>query len=311
MATPKHLGARRGPPLRRTAGTVGPMDYVRWQDRPQLRRPVLIAAFEGWNDAADAASTAVRYLRDRWSARPFATIDHEDFYDFTATRPQVRLVNGLTRRIDWPETELSSAALPGTSRDVVVLLGHEPQLKWRTFTQQIVAVATDLQVELIVILGALLADVPHSRPVRVTGTAADAELVQRLGLGRSTYEGPTGIVGVLHEAFSKSHLPSASLWAAVPHYVAATPSPKASLALVERAVDLLSTTVDLEDLAIAAADYERQVNEVVAADDDVVAYVHRLESSSDDDAAAEGMEAVSGDALVAELERYLREQRGD
>jgi proteasome assembly chaperone (PAC2) family protein len=287
------------------------MDYVRWQDRPQLRRPVLIAAFEGWNDAADAASTAVRYLRDRWSARPFATIDHEDFYDFTATRPQVRLVHGLTRRIDWPETELSWATLPGTARDVVVLLGHEPQLKWRTFTEQIVAVATELKVELIVILGALLADVPHSRPVRVTGTAADPELVRRLDLGRSTYEGPTGIVGVLHEAFSKSHLPSASLWAAVPHYVAATPSPKASLALVERAVDLLSTTVDLEDLAIAAADYERQVNEVVAADEDVVAYVHRLESSTDDDDAVADMETVSGDALVAELERYLREQRGD
>jgi proteasome assembly chaperone (PAC2) family protein len=287
------------------------MDYVRWQDRPQLRRPVLIAAFEGWNDAADAASTAVRYLRDRWSARPFATIDHEDFYDFTATRPHVRLVNGLTRRIDWPETELSWAALPGTSREVVVLLGHEPQLKWRTFTEQIVRVATELEVELIVILGALLADVPHSRPVRVTGTAADAELVRRLGLGRSTYEGPTGIVGVLHEAFSKSHLPSASLWAAVPHYVAATPSPKASLALVERAVDLLSTTVDLEDLAIAAADYERQVDEVVAADDDVVAYVHRLESSTDDDDAVADLETVSGDALVAELERYLREQRGE
>ena len=287
------------------------MDYVRWQDRPQLRRPVLIAAFEGWNDAADAASTAVRYLRDRWSARPFATIDHEDFYDFTATRPQVRLVNGLTRRIDWPETELSWASLPGTSREVVVLLGHEPQLKWRTFTDQIVRVATELQVELIVILGALLADVPHSRPVRVTGTAADAELVKRLGLGRSTYEGPTGIVGVLHEAFSKSHLPSASLWAAVPHYVAATPSPKASLALVERAVDLLSTTVDLDDLAVAAADYERQVDEVVAADDDVVAYVRRLESSTDDDDAVADLETVSGDALVAELERYLREQRGE
>jgi proteasome assembly chaperone (PAC2) family protein len=289
------------------------MDYVRWQDRPQLRQPVLIAAFEGWNDAADAASTAVRYLRDRWAARPFATIDHEDFYDFTATRPQVRLINGLTRRIEWPETELSWATLPGTSRDVVVLLGHEPQLKWRTFTEQIIAVATELKVELIVILGALLADVAHSRPVRVTGTAADAELVRRLGLGRSTYEGPTGIVGVLHEAFSRSHLPSASLWAAVPHYVAATPSPKASLALVERAIELLSTTVDLEDLAIAAADYERQVSEVVASDDDVVAYVHRLESSTDDDEEDDvaGLETVTGDALVAELERYLREQRGD
>ncbi|MGI8983226.1 MAG: PAC2 family protein [Acidimicrobiales bacterium] len=286
------------------------MDYVRWQDRPQLRRPVLVAAFEGWNDAGDAASTAVRYLRDRWSAQPFATIDHEDFYDFTATRPQVRLVNGLTRRIEWPGTELSWAALPGTSRDVVVLLGHEPQLKWRTFTEQVVALATDLKVELIVILGALLADVPHSRPVRVTGTAADAELVRRLGLGRSTYEGPTGIVGVLHDAFSRSQLPSASLWASVPHYVATTPSPKASLALLQRAADILSTTVDTEDLELAAADYEYQINEVVAGDDDVGAYVRRLESSADDHDVAD-METVSGDALAAELERFLREQQGD
>ena len=286
------------------------MDYVRWQDRPELRKPVLIAAFEGWNDAADAASTAARYLRDLWSAKPFATIDHEDFYDYTATRPQVRLVNGITRRIDWPETELSWGALPGTSRDVVVLLGHEPQLKWRTFTEQVVGLARELRVELIVILGALLADVAHSRPVRVTGTAADAELVRRLHLGRSTYEGPTGIVGVLHDAFRKAHLPSASLWAAVPHYVGSTPSPKASLALIERAIELLSATVDTVDLQVAAADYERQVGEVVAADDDVVAYVRRLEAGGDDDDVTD-MEMVSGDALAAELERYLRDQRGD
>jgi proteasome assembly chaperone (PAC2) family protein len=286
------------------------MDHVRWQDRPQLRRPVLIAAFEGWNDAADAASTAARYLRDRWSARPFASIDPEEFYDFTATRPQVRLVQGITRRIDWPETELSAASLPGTSRDVVVLLGQEPQLKWRTFTEQVVGIAKELGVELIVILGALLADVAHTRPVRVTGTAADAELVRRLGLSRSTYEGPTGIVGVLHDAFSRAHLPSASLWAAVPHYVASTPSPKASLALVEQAAHLLTTTVITDDLHVAAADYERQVSEVVAADEDVAAYVRRLESGADDDDVAD-METVTGDALAAELERYLREQHGD
>jgi len=290
-------------------GTVEQMDHVRWQDRPQLRQPVLIAAFEGWNDAADAASTAARSLRDRWSAQPFATIDHEDFYDFTATRPQVRLVNGITRRIDWPETELSWAALPGTSHDVVILLGHEPQLKWRTFTAQVVGLAQELRVQLVVILGALLADVAHSRPVRVTGTAADPELVRRLHLGRSTYEGPTGIVGVLHDAFGKAHLPSASLWAAIPHYVGSTPSPKASLALIGRATELLSATVDTEDLEVAAADYERQVSEVVAADDDVVAYVRRLEAGDDDD--VPDMEMVSGDALAAELEHYLREQRED
>ena len=278
------------------------MQHVHWQDRPQLRRPVLVAAFEGWNDAADAAATAARYLRDRWSATPFASIDPEEFYDFTATRPQVRLVQGITRRIEWPETELSHAALPGTSRDVVVLLGHEPQLKWRTFTEQIVGVAKELGVELVVILGALLADVPHTRPVRVTGTAADGELVRRLGLGKSTYEGPTGIVGVLHDAFSKAHLASASLWAAVPHYVGSTPSPKASLALVARATDLLSSRVATTDLELAVVDYERQVSEVVADDEDMVGYVERLEEGFDGD------EAVGSASLADEVERFLRER---
>lgn len=286
------------------------MEYVHWQDRPTLRRPVLVAAFEGWNDAADAASSATRYLRDRWSARPFATIDPEEFYDFSSTRPQVRLTQGISREIVWPEAEFSAASLPGTSRDVVVLLGHEPQLKWRTFTEQVVGVAGELGIEMIVILGALLADVAHTRPVRVTGTAADPDLVTRLGLGHSTYEGPTGIVGVLHDAFARAGLPSASLWAAVPHYVASTPSPKASLALVERAAVLLSTSVTTADLEVAALDYERQVSEVVAADDDVSAYVHRLEVSADEDDVAD-METVTGDALADELERYLREQRGD
>ncbi|HTJ75759.1 MAG TPA: PAC2 family protein [Acidimicrobiales bacterium] len=286
------------------------MDHVHWQDRPQLRRPVLVAAFEGWNDAADAASAAARYLRDRWSARPIASIDPEDFYDFTSTRPHVRLTNGGARKIDWPANEFSVAPLPGTSRDVVVLLGHEPQLRWRTFSQQVVGVATELGVEMVVILGALLADVAHTRPVRITGTAADDDLIVRLGLGRSSYEGPTGIVGVLHDAFGAVGIPSASLWAAVPHYVASTPSPKASLALVERAAGLLSTRVITADLQVLAADYERQVSEVVAADEDVSAYVHRLESSADEDDVAD-METVTGDALADELERYLRDQRGD
>lgn len=286
------------------------MEYIHWQGRPTLRRPVLVAAFEGWNDAADAASSATRYLRDRWSARPFATIDPEEFYDFSSTRPQVRMTRGISREIIWPEAEFSAASLPGTSRDVVVLLGHEPQLKWRTFTEQVVGVAGELGIEMIVILGALLADVAHTRPVRVTGTAADPDLVARLGLGHSTYEGPTGIVGVLHDAFARAGLPSASLWAAVPHYVASTPSPKASLALVERAAVLLSTSVITGDLEVAALDYERQVSEVVAADDDVSAYVRRLEASADEDDVAD-METVTGDALADELERYLREQRGD
>lgn len=270
----------------------------------------MVAAFEGWNDAADASSTAVRYLRDQWSAVPFASIDPEEFYDFTSTRPEVHLTEGITREIVWPTTELSSAPLPGTARDVVVMLGHEPQLKWRTFSEQVVGIATGLGVEMVVVLGALLADVAHTRPVRVTGTAADAELVERLGLHRSRYEGPTGIVGVLHDAFARAKLPSASLWAAVPHYVASTPSPKAALALVERAGAILSTAVMTEELSAAATDYVRQVSEVVADDEDVAAYVKRLEASADEDDVAD-METVTGDALADELEQYLREHRGD
>ncbi|MEA2932817.1 MAG: hypothetical protein QOI56_1602 [Actinomycetota bacterium] len=293
-------------------GTLGVMDHVLWESRPSLRRPVLLAAFEGWNDAGDAASSAVRYLRDRWQAKPFATIDPEEFFDFSSTRPLVGLDDDLAREIVWPSNELSAASLPGTSRDVVVLLGTEPQLKWRTFTGELVQVATSLGVELVVTLGALLADVAHTRPVRVTGTAADNELVQRLGLTRSTYEGPTGIVGVLHEAFSRAGIPSASLWAAVPHYVAATPSPKASLALVERAARLLSTSLFTADLQVMAADYERQVSEVVDSDDDVSAYVRRLEDHTDDpDDDGGSLELMSGDALADELERYLREQTED
>src|SRR5947209_14065561 len=286
------------------------MDYVRWHDRPKLKRPVLVAAFEGWNDAADAATTAARFLRDHWAARQFAEIEPEEFYDFSATRPQVRLVDGLTREIVWPANELYAAALPGNERDVVVLLGVEPGLKWRTFSSQVVDIGRELGVEMFLTLGALLADVPHTRPVRVTGTAADADLVQRLGLQRSRYEGPTGIVGVLHDAFSKAKVPSASLWAAVPHYVAATPSPKATLALVERAAELLGSSVPTTALEIAAASYERQVSEVVESDDDVSEYVHRLEESSDegDD---DDIELATGESLAADFERYLREQQGD
>jgi proteasome assembly chaperone (PAC2) family protein len=273
-----------------------------------LRAPLLIAAFEGWNDAGDAASSAVRYLRDRWQAEPFASIDPEDYFDFSSTRPHVRLTDELTREIAWPTNELSAASLPGTSRDVIVLLGTEPQLKWKTFARELVEVATSMGVELVVTLGALLADVAHTRPVRVTGTAADNELVQRLGLTRSTYEGPTGIVGVLHDAFSRADIPSASLWAAVPHYVAATPSPKASLALVERAARLLSTSLFTADLQLMAANYEREVSEVVDSDDDVAAYVRRLEDHADDPDESSSLELMSGDALADELERFLREQ---
>ncbi|MFN2608648.1 MAG: PAC2 family protein [Acidimicrobiales bacterium] len=287
------------------------MDHVQWEDRPRLRRPVVVAAFEGWNDAADAASAAARYLKLRWGARTFATVDPEEFFDFSSTRPQVRIADGLNREIVWPATEFSAAALPDTPHDVVVLTGTEPQLRWRTFCSQIVGVATELRAEMVITLGALLADVAHTRPVRVTGTAADPAMVGRLGLERSTYEGPTGILGVLQDAFGTAQLKSASLWAAVPHYVAATPSPKATLALVRRTADLLSTRVMTAELEQRALDYERQVSEVVATDDDVSSYVRRLEEAADVESASPPMELQSGDVLAAELEKFLREQRED
>ncbi|MCU1462600.1 MAG: hypothetical protein JWO37_2675 [Acidimicrobiales bacterium] len=294
------------------------MDHVRWGHRPRLRRPVMVAAFEGWNDAADASSTAARYLRERWDTRPFATIDPEEFYDFSTTRPQVHLSDGLTREIVWPETELSAGGLPGSQRDIVVMVGTEPQLKWRTYCSEVTDVATELGVELVVTLGALLADVAHTRPVRVTGTAADPDLVARLGLQRSAYEGPTGIVGVLHDACTRVNIPSASLWAAVPHYVGGTPSPKAALALVRRAAELLATPLLTTDLEIASAAYESQVSEVVEEDEDVAGYVRRLElvgegdEDEDDDDVPDGSSGqVDGEQLVADLERFLREQGGE
>lgn len=285
------------------------MDAVRWEERPTLRRPVLVAAFEGWNDAGEAASTAARYLASEWGARRIATIDPEEFYDFTVVRPHVRLVDGVTRQIEWPDNEFSVATSPSGERDVVFLHGIEPQLRWRHFVRQVNEAGHALGIELVLTLGALLADVPHTRPVHVTGTAADPLLIKRLSLQRSRYEGPTGIVGVLHDAFAKSHIPSASLWATVPAYVAKTPSPKGALALVSRAVDLLDEHVDITSLQIASAAYERQVSEVVAEDDEVSAYVRSLEEA--DDAEGATLHDSGGETLAAEAERFLREQKPD
>ncbi len=281
------------------------MDALRWDERPSLRRPVLVAAFEGWNDAADAASTAARYLAEQLGARTFASIDPEEFYDFTVVRPQVSLVDGVTRHVDWPTPELSAAPLPGSSHDVVFLRAAEPQLRWRTYTSAVVAAARALGVELVLTLGALLADVAHTRDVPVTGMAANAELMQRVGMSRSRYEGPTGIVGVLHDALTQAGIASASLWASVPHYVGGTPSPKATLALVERTAALLGVEVTTVELEVAASAYERQVSEVVAEDDDMVDYVRRLEDLEGDD---ESGQLPSGDHLAAEVERFLRDQ---
>lgn len=264
----------------------------------------MVCAFEGWNDAGDASSYAARYLVERWDLRPFADLDPEDHFDFTTTRPRVRLDEGHQREIVWPANELFAGAIPGTDRDVIILTGTEPQLKWRTFSEQIVEVATTFEVELVVTLGALLAEVPHTRPVSVIGTAVDQGLIDRLGLARSSYEGPTGIVGVLQDACARAGLPAASLWAAVPTYVPGAPSPKAALALVERTCALLDVSVAATDLEIATAAYERQIDELVDEDDETADYVAGLEARYDDDEIDEELTDVS--SLVEEVERFLR-----
>lgn len=266
---------------------------------------MLISAFRGWNDGAQAASLAASYLARNWNARRFADVDPEDFYDFQATRPHVALEEGYTRRIDWPENVFYHAELPGLGRDAVLLLGIEPNLRWRTFAGEIVSLAQGLEVELVVTLGALLADVPHTRPAPVTGSATDPNLVEELGLSSSRYEGPTGIVGVVHDSCRGAAVPSASLWAAVPHYASLATSPKAALALCGRLTALLGTRVDLMELEEASEAYERQVSEAVAQDEETEAYVHELERRRD--ALGDVLDVPSGDTLAAELTRFLRE----
>jgi predicted ATP-grasp superfamily ATP-dependent carboligase len=282
---------------------------LRVSAQPELTRPVLIAAFRGWNDGAQAASLAAGYLARLWDADQIAEVDPEGFFDFQATRPHVSLVEGITRRIDWPETAFYHAKPDGLDRDVVLLLGIEPNVRWRTFTDLVVGHAQGLGIELVVTLGALLADVPHTRPSPVTGSASDPALVQELGLSTSRYEGPTGIVGVLHDACNKAGIASASLWAAVPHYVSLTPSPRAAAALCNRLGGLMEIEIDTSELDRAAETYEEQVSQAVASDEETAAYVEELEQRAD--TMEEHVDLPSGDALAAELTRYLREREGE
>lgn len=280
---------------------------IRKHQEVDLRDPILIAAFRGWNDAGDAASFAAAHLGRVWSAEKFASIDPEEFYDFQAVRPQVELVDGITRKITWPANEFWAARLEDASHDVILMVGTEPSTRWRTFTNLIVGVAKQHRVKLVVTFGALLADVAHSRPVHITGTAVNPEIVERLNLQRSRYEGPTGIVGVLHDAFGRAGIDSASLWAAVPHYLAVTPNPKAALALARKATQLIQVPADTEALERATTHYEERVSEMVASDDDVQAYVRLLEERSDERELEEmDSNLPSGDALAAELENFLR-----
>jgi predicted ATP-grasp superfamily ATP-dependent carboligase len=274
--------------------------------RPELTRPVLITAFRGWNDGGQGASLAGGYLAKTWSAARFAEIEPEGFFDFQATRPHVSLVDGETRRLDWPDNAFYHATIPRLRRDAVLMLGIEPNLRWNTFTDLITGLARDLGVELVITLGSLLADVPHTRPSPVTGGATDPDLIERLGLQRSRYEGPTGIVGVLHDACARAGLPSVSLWAAVPHYVSLAPSPRAALALCTRLAEILDADIDTSELDEAAERYSEQVSEAVASDEETAAYVAELEQRAD--VIADEDDLPSGDSLAAELTRFLRER---
>jgi predicted ATP-grasp superfamily ATP-dependent carboligase len=272
----------------------------------------MVCAFQGWNDAGDAASSAVSFLAASLNARRFARIDPEEFYDFQANRPNIQLTEGKGREIVWPTVEVFEALAPRAPRDLVLVQGVEPSMRWRAFSAHLVELAEALGVQMVVSLGALLADVPHTRPVTMTGFASDPALVERLGLSPSNYEGPTGIVGVLHSACMDAGLPSASLWAGVPHYVAAATNPKAALALVRRVEGLVGVSVDASDLEVSATDYERQVGLAVQSDPDIQAFVERLEQAAESEEAEIAPEDVpSGDILAREFQRFLRQRGGE
>lgn len=288
------------------------MQPLEWERRPDgLRAPAVVCSFKGWNDAGDAASTALEFVGTALGATRFARIDPEDFYDFQSTRPQVSLSDGGVREITWPAVEVFEARVPRAPRDLVLVMGHEPSMRWRAFTQLVIDLAEALGAQLLVSLGALLADVAHTRPTAITGIASDRALVERLDLLSSNYEGPTGIVGVLQAACAQANLPAASLWAAVPHYIASAPNPKAALALVRKLESLVGVAVDASELERSAADYERQVNLAVQSDPDVQAFVERLERAADEeDDSFDPTDLPSGDRIASEFMRFLK-QRGE
>jgi len=286
------------------------MQPLIWESRPDgLRAPALVCAFTGWNDAGDAASTALQFIGSSLGATRFARIDPEEFYDFQATRPQISLVEGRSREIEWPQVEVYAARVPRAPRDLILVQGPEPSLRWRMFMQQIIDLSEALGVQLVVTLGALLDEVPHTRPVGITGFASDEGLVERLGLQSSYYEGPTGVTGAILAACQDSGLPCASLWASVPRYIAAAPSPKAALALVRKLEGLVGVSVDAQELESEAGRYETQVSAAVAQNPDMQAFVERLEAAALVEEAGTEPDVPSGDVIAREFQRFLR-QRG-
>jgi proteasome assembly chaperone (PAC2) family protein len=286
------------------------MDSLVWEaEPPELRSPVMVCAFAGWNDAAGSATTALTSVAEALDADLVAQVDPEDYFDFQANRPTIHLDEGQSREIEWPGNVLLTATPPGAERDLVLLAGTEPNLRWRTFSEGLAEAAETLGVEMVITLGALIADVAHTLPVPITGLASDAELVERLDLTRSNYEGPTGIVGVLHDSCGRRGIPSASLWAAVPHYAAAVPNPKAALALLRRLEGLVGVAVEASALEEEAQAFEGQVSRAVAANPEIAEMVTRLEEQQSEQLDLDD-EVPSGEALAREFERYLRQQGG-
>ena len=271
-------------------------------DLPELDDPVVVVAFEGWNDAGDAATGAVEHLELIWDADPLAALDPEDYYDFQVNRPSVSLVGGLSRRIEWPTTRVSVARPPGAGRDVVLIRGIEPNMRWRGFCQELIELCQELEVDTVIALGALLADTPHTRPTPVSGTAYDLESAERWGLDTSSYEGPTGILGVFQDACVQAGLPAISFWAAVPHYVSQPPAPRATMALLQRVEEVLGLSVPLGALPQQADEWLKRVDELAQEDVEVVEYVRSLEEA----AAESDLSQASGDQIAREFERYLR-----
>jgi PAC2 family len=313
MSKADHVGCRRQPER-----SSGRWRVIEFNDIGELASPVAIAGFEGWNDAGEAASGVVNHLAIAWQASPIGAIDPEDFYDFQVNRPVVEIEGGRTQRLIWPTTRFSLArarnldqgdeSVPptGLARDVVLVHGIEPNMRWRAFSEELVQGLESLGVEMIILLGALLADAPHTRPVPVSIGSSDAKLATEVGVGLSDYKGPTGIVGVMQHTCAAAGIPVASLWAQVPHYVAQPPSPKATLALLRGVEDILDVPLPLADLPEEARAWERGVDELAQQDSEVADYVRTLEEAKD----AMDLPEASGDAIAREFERYFRRHGG-
>jgi proteasome assembly chaperone (PAC2) family protein len=288
------------------------VDSLVWEnDVPQLRSPILVCSFRGWNDAAGAASTALAAVAGAFDSELIARVDPEEYFDFQETRPTITLTEGQARHIEWPQNNLIAARIPAAERDLILLDGTEPNLRWRTFSETIATAADALGIEMVITMGALIAEVSHNLAVPITGLASDEQLVEELDLQRSSYEGPTGIVGVLHDRCRQLGMTSASLWAAVPHYVAAVPNPKAALALLRRLEGLTGIAVEARDLEEEATSYEEQIDRAVAANPEIAELVERIEAEQVEQLGPEGEDLPSADTIAREFQQFLQQRRDD